>query len=75
MHRSTLVFSRRGHLRLRPYPKPFEEVRNFQAYLGDGVPVYNTGGWVVETVDPGPLHGGAAVLLNENLDVASLRLL
>jgi hypothetical protein len=54
--------------------KPFEEVRNFGAYLGDGVPVYNTGGWVVETVDPGPLHGGAAVLLNENLDVVSLRL-
>ena len=54
--------------------KPFEEVRNFDAYLGDGVPVYNTGGWVVETVDPAPLHGGAAVLLNENLDVASLRL-
>jgi hypothetical protein len=54
--------------------KPFEEVRNFGAYLGDGVPVYNTGGWVVESVDPTPLHGGAAVLLNENLDVASLRL-
>ncbi len=54
--------------------KPFEEVRNFQAYLGDGVPVYNTGGWVVETVDPAPRHGGAAVLMNENLDVASLRL-
>ncbi len=54
--------------------KPFEEVRNFGAYLGDGVPVYNTGGWVVESVDPAPRHGGAAVLLNENLDVASLRL-
>ena len=54
--------------------KPFEEVRNFASYLGDGVPVYNTGGWVVESVDPAPRHGGAAVLLNENLDVASLRL-
>jgi len=54
--------------------KPFEGVRNFGAYLGDGVPVYNTGGWVVETVNPAPLHGGTAVLLNENLDVASLRL-
>ncbi len=54
--------------------KPFEDIRNFQAYLGDGVPVYNTGGWVVETVDPAPRHGGAAVLLNDNLDVASLRL-
>ena len=54
--------------------KSFEEVRIFEAYLGDGVPVYNTGGWVVDTVDPSPLHGGAVVLLNENLDVASLRL-
>ncbi len=54
--------------------KPFEDIRNFQAYLGDGVPVYNTGGWVVETVDSAPLHGGAVLLLNENLDVASLRL-
>lgn len=54
--------------------KPFEELRNFDAYLGDGVPIYNTGGWVVETVVPAPLHGGAVVLLNENLDVASLRL-
>jgi predicted phosphodiesterase len=54
--------------------KPFEEVREFQAYLGDGVPVYNTGGWVVETVEPAPLHGGAVVMLNESLDCASLRL-
>ncbi len=38
------------------------------------MPVYNTGGWVVETVDPAPVHGGAAVLLNENLDVVSLRM-
>jgi hypothetical protein len=54
--------------------KPFEEVRRFDAYLGDGVPVYNTGGWVVETEEPAPRHGGAVVLLNENLDIASLRL-
>jgi hypothetical protein len=54
--------------------KPFEVVRNFESYLGNGVSTYNTGGWVVESVDPAPLHGGAAVLLNENLDVASLRL-
>ena len=38
------------------------------------MPVYNTGGWVVETVYPAALHGGAVVLLNENLDVASLRM-
>ena len=38
------------------------------------MPVYNTGGWVVETVDVTPLHGGAVVLLNENLNVVSLRM-
>jgi hypothetical protein len=54
--------------------KPFEKVYDFGAYLGDGVPVYNTGGWVVETVDRAALHGGAVVLLNENLDVVSLRM-
>ncbi|MGO9175037.1 MAG: hypothetical protein ACLQED_02675 [Desulfobaccales bacterium] len=53
--------------------KPFEEPKTFPN-LGNGVPVYNTGGWVVETEDPDSLHGGAAVLLNDNLDVASLRL-
>jgi calcineurin-like phosphoesterase family protein len=26
--------------------KPFEDVRNYGAYLGEGVPVCNTGGWV-----------------------------
>jgi len=54
--------------------KPFEKVYDFGAYLGDGVPVYNTGGWVVETLDPAAKHGGAVVLLNENLDVVSLRM-
>lgn len=54
--------------------KPFEALYQFSAYPGDGVPVYNTGGWVVETKDPSPLHGGAVLLLNENLEAASLRL-
>lgn len=54
--------------------KPFEEIWEFRAYPGDGMPVYNTGGWVVETVDVTPLHGGAVVLLNENLNVVSLRM-
>ncbi|MCX5888638.1 MAG: hypothetical protein NTY36_04210 [Deltaproteobacteria bacterium] len=61
----TIVF---GHTH-----KPFEEPRTFPN-LGNGVPVYNTGGWVVETPEPASLHGGAVVLLNENLDVASLRM-
>jgi predicted phosphodiesterase len=54
--------------------KPFEIPYKFSGYLGETVPVYNTGGWVVETQKTSPLHGGAVVLLNENLDVASLHL-
>lgn len=53
--------------------KPFEEDMNFEGYE-QWVDVYNTGGWVVDTVDPEPLHGGAVILVDENLDTASLRM-
>ena len=53
--------------------KPFAEDMNFQNYNG-WVNVYNTGGWVVETVTPQPLHGGSVVLVDENLDAVSLRM-
>ncbi len=53
--------------------KPFELDMNFKEY-SNWINVYNTGGWVVETVDPQPLHGGAVVLIDENLDAASLRM-
>ncbi len=53
--------------------KPFQEDMSFKGYEG-GVNVYNTGGWVVETADPEPLHGGAIVLVDENLDAVSLRM-
>ena len=61
----TLVF---GHTH-----KPFQEDMNFQGYPA-WVKVYNTGGWVVETVDPQPLHGGAVVLLDDGLNAAALRM-
>ena len=35
--------------------------------------VYNPGGWVEETVQPEPLHGGAVVFVDEHLDAVSLR--
>jgi hypothetical protein len=72
--RRRLLFPREVSFVFGHTHKPFEEVRTFDAYLGDGVPVYNTGGWVVETEEPAPLHGGAVALLNEDLDVASLRM-
>ena len=52
--------------------KPFQEDMNFKNYPG-WVNVYNTGGWVVETVDPELAHGGAVVLVDERLNVAAVR--
>jgi hypothetical protein len=53
--------------------KPFEETTRVDGY-GGPVPVYNTGGWVVDTVQPEPRQGAAAILLDEHLNAASLRL-
>lgn len=53
--------------------KPFQEDLNFKLYP-QWVNVYNTGGWVVETTEPAPLHGAAIVLVDENLDAVSLRM-
>lgn len=36
--------------------------------------IYNTGGWVVEDVETEPLKGAAAILIDDNLDVTSLRI-
>lgn len=53
--------------------KPFQEDMNFKGYP-EWVNVYNTGGWVVESVEPQPLHGGAVVLVDEDLNTVSLRM-
>ena len=53
--------------------KPFQEEMTFPGYPV-GVEVYNTGGWVVETVAPQPLHGGSVVLIDEDLTAVSLRM-
>jgi hypothetical protein len=53
--------------------KPFQEEMNFPVFPG-WVNVYNSGGWVVDTVDRQPLHGGAVILLDENLEATSLRM-
>ena len=65
-HEAAFVF---GHTH-----KPFAEVKTCAAYRDTNVPVYNTGGWVVETTEPAPSHGGAVVLLNGNLDCASVNM-
>jgi hypothetical protein len=44
----------------------------------DGYPapldLYNTGGWVVDSLAPAPVRGGSVVLLDEDLDAAAVRL-
>ena len=37
------------------------------------VDVYNSGGWVVDALDPDPAFGASVLLVNEDLDVACLR--
>ncbi|MBZ5537285.1 MAG: metallophosphoesterase [Acidobacteriia bacterium] len=53
--------------------KPFEQVIESDRYRNP-LEVYNCGGWVVDAPQPTPVTGGAAILVDENLDVASLRL-
>ncbi|HEY0934708.1 MAG TPA: metallophosphoesterase [Trebonia sp.] len=54
--------------------KPFNDrwtVNGFNP--ASGVTIANTGGWVVDTVAPAPVQGGVAVLVNDNLETASLQ--
>lgn len=53
--------------------KPFQEDINFKGYP-EWVNIYNTGGWVVESVEPQRIHGGAVVLVDEDLNSVSLRM-
>jgi len=53
--------------------KPFER-RQTVAPFGRPLSVFNTGGWVVDTMAAAPLQGAAAVLVDDRGAVASLRL-
>jgi hypothetical protein len=53
--------------------KPFTRDTKFNGFSG-WVHTYNTGGWVVDTLDPEPTHGGAMVLIDENLEAVSVRM-
>ena len=59
----TLVF---GHTH-----KPFAKDRNFSGYP-QWVNVYNTGGWVVESVEPQKFHGGSVVLVDDKYHATSI---
>ena len=61
----TLVF---GHTH-----KPFQALMDFAEYPRP-VSVLNTGGWLVESIEPEPLHGGAIALIDDGLNTVNLRL-
>ena len=52
--------------------KPFQRDMQFDSGLPSWIRVYNSGGWVVDTLECAPTHGGAAILIDENLDSTSL---
>ena len=53
--------------------KPFQEDNNFKGYP-QSVHVYNSGGWIVDTVEREPLHGGVIILIDEELNTTSVRM-
>ena len=52
--------------------KPFVDVLNASGYPGP-VTVMNTGGWVVDGLEPEPMHGAAAILVDEDMHALMLR--
>jgi hypothetical protein len=52
--------------------KPFQRDMQFGASYHPWSRVYNSGGWVVDTLTCAPTHGGAVILIDENLDSTSL---
>ncbi len=53
--------------------KPFQSLESYAGFTAP-VQVYNTGGWVVDTLEPDTRAGAAAVLIDEDLHTAFLRL-
>jgi hypothetical protein len=54
--------------------KPFERMMRFERLCPMPVAVYNSGGWVVDSSRPQALHGGAVVLVSDELDAVSVRM-
>ena len=53
--------------------KPFESTGNFKCYPKP-VKLLNSGGWVVDTKDVSTRKGGAVIVVDEDLNVASVRM-
>jgi hypothetical protein len=54
--------------------KPFEKDLDFRGFYPQWVNTYNTGGWVVDNLEPTSRHGGAVILIDEDLNAVSLRM-
>lgn len=53
--------------------KPFQQSMTFAGYPAP-VKVYNSGGWVVDTVDTMSYHGGSIILVDTDLNVVALNM-
>ncbi|MBK6820042.1 MAG: hypothetical protein IPG85_10840 [Bacteroidetes bacterium] len=53
--------------------KPYQQMYTYEGYANP-VKVYNSGGWVVDTMKMQPLHGGSVILIDEHLDVLALQM-
>jgi Calcineurin-like phosphoesterase len=53
--------------------KPFERGVHYDGYP-NAVQLFNSGGWVVDTQSPQPIHGGAAIVVDDDLNSASIRM-
>ncbi|WP_171237020.1 metallophosphoesterase [Ruegeria sp. HKCCA6837] len=54
--------------------KPFESVMPLEHFFVPNFAAYNSGGWVVDSPEVKPLIGGAIVLIDEDANLASLRM-
>jgi hypothetical protein len=82
-HQITNEIERRPDVGLRSFPevtfvfghthKPFADDLDIDHYQ-TWVHTYNTGGWVVDTLEPEPFHGGGIVLIDESLNTVGLKL-
>ena len=57
----------------RRYRAPFEGRQRFSGYPSETVLV-NSGGWVVDSLEPEPIHGASIVIVDEDLNVAPVRM-
>lgn len=53
--------------------KPYCDYERVDGYGGGWVDIYNSGGWIVDTFDPEPRHGGSVVLVDKDLNTVAIR--